>query len=399
MQIHTCLQLPKSLEMSLLHIDVAIFLPSLAGGGAERVMVTVANGMAARGYRVDLVLASAKGPYLGDVSPAVRIIDLNAQRVIKTLWPLMRYLRRKRPCAMLVAMDHANVVALLAKRLSMAYTRVVISERSTISVDAALARGLTARAVYALVPKVYPWADGIVAVSQDAARDLEHFAGLPAGSVQAIYNPFDLHRIQKLAAEPVLHPWLQSGQNRPVILSIGRLTEQKDFPTLLRAFAAIRERTDARLMILGEGELRAELAALAQSLNLGPEDFEMPGFVTNPFAYLCRAALFVLSSRWEGLPGVLIEALACGTPVVSTDCPSGPREILEGGRWGRLVPVGDVAALAQAMAEVLATPRAALPDGHMRAQYFSQERSLDAYLKVMGLPPYPEKDPEKEVVH
>ena len=370
----------------------AIYLPSLAGGGAERVMVTLANGIAARGYRVDLVLAKAVGPYLADVSPTVRIIDLNVPRVIKSLWPLVRYLRSERPAVMLSAMDHANVVALLAKRLSMTDTRVVISERSTISVEAALARALTARAVYALVPRLYPWADGIVAVSQDAARDLERFAGLPDGRVQAIYNPFDLDRIQKLAVEPVPHPWLQPGQNRPVIVAIGRLTEQKDFTTLLRAFATMRSRIDARLMILGEGKLRAELTALAQSLTLGTEDFEMPGFVANPFAYLARAALFVLSSRWEGLPGVLIEALACGTPVVSTDCPSGPREILEGGRWGPLVPVGDVEALAQAMAEVLATPRATLPDGRIRAQEFSQERGIDAYLHAMGLPPYPKKE-------
>nr|WP_315863208.1 MULTISPECIES: glycosyltransferase [unclassified Thermosynechococcus] len=366
---------------------IAIFLPSLAGGGAERVMVTLANGFAARGYAVDLVLASAVGPYLKDVAPAVRVVDLRAGRVIKALWPLVRYLRRERPHAMLSAMNHANVVAILARRLAAARTRLVVSERTTISVEVARARGLAARAVYALVPRLYPKADGIVAVSRDAARDLERFARLPSGTVRAIYNPFDLERIAQLAQEPVPHPWLQPGQV-PVVVAIGRLTEEKNFTALLQAFAQLRARKEARLLILGEGELREELEQLSHALGLGPDALQMPGFVANPFAYLARAALFVLSSRWEGLPGVLIEAMACGTPVVSTDCPSGPREILEDGRWGRLVPVGDVAALARAMEEVLSTPKDRLPDVRQRARDFDQARAIDAYLEAMNLPPW-----------
>lgn len=369
---------------------IAVFLPSLHGGGAERVMVTLANGFAARGYRVDLVLAAAQGPYLQDVSPQVRIVDLAAGRVIKALWPLARYLRRERPVALLSAMNHANVVAVLAHRLARVPCRLVVSEHTNLSTEVARVQGLAARAVYALVPRLYPKADAVVAVSRDAAQDLERFAHLPAGSVQAIYNPFDLDRIGRLAAEAPPHPWLQAGESRPVVVAVGRLNEAKDFPTLLRAFAAMRGRHRARLMILGEGELRPELEALAQSLGLGADDVQMPGFVRNPFAYLARAALFVLSSRWEGLPGVLVEAMACGVPVVSTDCPSGPREILEGGRWGRLVPVGDVAALAQAMEEVLTTPRQALPDVRMRARDFDQARAIDAYLQVLGLPPHPQ---------
>ncbi|WKT82986.1 MULTISPECIES: glycosyltransferase [unclassified Thermosynechococcus] len=350
-------------------------------------MVTLANGFAARGYAVDLVLASAVGPYLKDVAPAVRVVDLRAGRVIKALWPLVRYLRRERPHAMLSAMNHANVVAILARRLAAARTRLVVSERTTISVEVARARGLAARAVYALVPRLYPKADGIVAVSRDAARDLERFARLPSGTVRAIYNPFDLERIAQLAQEPVPHPWLQPGQV-PVVVAIGRLTEEKNFTALLQAFAQLRARKEARLLILGEGELREELEQLSHALGLGPDALQMPGFVANPFAYLARAALFVLSSRWEGLPGVLIEAMACGTPVVSTDCPSGPREILEDGRWGRLVPVGDVAALARAMEEVLSTPKDRLPDVRQRARDFDQARAIDAYLEAMNLPPW-----------
>lgn len=171
--------------------DVSIFLPSLHGGGAERVMVTLANGFAQRGFRVDLVLASAEGPYLSDVTHAVRVVDLRAGRVIRALWPLVRYLRRERPVAMLSAMNHANVVAALARRLAGAHTRLVVSERITISSEARRASGWSARAVYALVPRLYRRADAIVAVSREAARDLEAFAGLAAGAVTPITPLFN----------------------------------------------------------------------------------------------------------------------------------------------------------------------------------------------------------------
>jgi glycosyltransferase involved in cell wall biosynthesis len=367
---------------------VSIFLPSLNGGGAERVMVTLANGFAARGYAVDLVLATAQGPYLKDVRPEVRVVDLRAGRVIKALLPLARYLRRERPAAMLSAMSHANVVAVLAHRLSGSRCRLMVSERTTISAEVHRAHGWSARLVYALVPRLYRWADGITVVSQAAARDLEQFARLPTGSVQAIYNPFDLDRIAQLAQAEPPHPWLAPGQ-RPVVLGIGRLTEEKDFPTLIRAFAQCQSRGKARLLIFGEGPLRASLQAEATACGLTEDDFQMPGFVDNPYAFLARASLFVLSSRWEGLPGVLIEAMACGTPVVSTDCPSGPGEILEGGRLGRLVPVGDSAALANAIDAVLAAPRDSLPNVRLRAADFDQERAIDTYLAALGLPPVP----------
>lgn len=361
---------------------LAIFLPSLNGGGAERVMVTLANAFAERGYATDLVLAAAEGPYLKDVSDQVRVVDLHAGRVSKALLPLARYLRRERPRAMLSAMNHANVVAIAARMLARVPCRLVVSEHNTISVEAARAQGAVAKTVYAMVPWVYRRADAIVAVSRESAADLERFAHLPAGSVQAIYNPFDLDWIRRLAAEPLDHPWFAPGQP-PVVLAIGRLTEQKDFPSLIRAFAALRARRFARLLILGEGELRGELESLAQSCGLTADDVQMPGFVSNPYAYLSRCAVFVLSSRWEGFGNVLVEAMACGAPVVSTDCPSGPREILEDGRWGRLVPVGDVEALAQAIIETLK------PQEHYnaidRASLFDIDNALRNYLQLMNL--------------
>ncbi len=369
---------------------LVIFVPSLAGGGAERVMVTLANAMAARGFLVDLVLATARGPYLKDVSSAVRVVDLKAGRVIKALIPLVRYLRRERPVALLSAMGHANVVALLARQVARTGTRVVVSERSTISVSHLVARGVLARVSFMLVRWLYPLADGICTVSQASSDDLASFARLNATRVQTIYNPFDLQRIARRASEPLTHPWL--GADEPaLVLAAGRLTAEKDYSALIRAFAELQRMRPARLVILGEGELRPALEKLMAELGLSSNSVYLPGFVANPMAWMARCSLFVLSSRWEGLPGVLIEAMACGAPVISTNCPSGPNEILEGGRWGKLVPVGDVDALASAMAEVLATPKEKLPDVRIRAADFEQERAVDAYLRIMGLPLQPDE--------
>jgi glycosyltransferase involved in cell wall biosynthesis len=364
---------------------LAVFLPSLEGGGAQRVMVTLANGFAARGHRVDLVLGQRHGAYLGDVSPKVRVHDLGARRVLGAIVPLAAHLRRHRPLALLSAMSHANAAAIIAARLARVATRIVVSERVAISIEAARAEGLTARSLYTALPRLYRLADVIIAVSKDAASDLERWGRLPGGSIRAIYNPAALGAIAAKAAEPAQHPWFAE-PGPPVVLGLGRLVEQKDFATLITAFAALPKRCAARLMILGEGPLRPALAGLARSFGLGEDRFQMPGFVANPFACLARAAMFVLSSRWEGLPNALIEAMACGTPVISTDCRSGPSEILEEGRWGRLVPVGDAEALAQAIADILQTPRTELPDVRRRARDFDQDLAIDAYLEALGAP-------------
>lgn len=350
-------------------------------------MVTLANAIAARGFQVDLVLAAAKGPYLKRVVPEVRVVDLKAGRVINALLPLARYLRRERPVAMLSAMSHANVVALLARKLARIPLRTVVSERGFISGEHAIANNVLAIFNYNLVRLLYPGADGVCAVSKAASNDLATFAGLPSEYVQTIYNPFDFASIKQRAAEPLNHAWFQ-GDQPPVALAIGRLNEAKNFSVLINAFARLRQRRAVRLIILGEGELRSALEAQVAQLGLNEDMVQLPGFVANPYAWLARCSLFVLSSRREGLPGALIEAMTCGVPVVSTNCLSGPDEILEGGRWGKLVPVGDVDALARAMAETLDMPAALRPDVRLRAADFEQERAVDAYLRILGMPMY-----------
>lgn len=363
---------------------LAIYLPSVRGGGAERAMVTLANAFTERGVFVDFVLAKAEGPYLNELCTEVRIIDLNSCRVALSLPGLVAYLRQERPQALLSALNHANVIAVLGRYLAGVPTRLVVSERNTLSQEAMQKQRMTERVVHMLMRWLYPYADGIVAVSDGAADSLSSFANISRQRITTVYNPYDLLKLKKCASDPLDHPWFAQG-SPPVVLGIGRLTAQKDFHTLIRAFRQLRAQRPARLMILGDGELRGDLTALAGSLGLGADDFCLQGFVDNPFSYLSRCGVFVLSSRWEGLPNVLIQALACGAPVISTDCPSGPAEILEKGMWGALVPVGDTEALAQAMLGTLIDK--AHPDGAIRASYFSVERAAEEYLRILF--PYP----------
>jgi len=357
---------------------IAIFLPSLRGGGAERVMVTLANGFAARGHRVDLVLTRAEGPYLPEVAKEVRIVDLDKGRVLASLLPLASYLRRERPHAMLSVLNHANIIAILARKLARVRTRLVVSERNSL---AGLPLGLAGWIICGLMRLLYSAADGVVAVSQAMAEELVTKIGLSPTQVAAIPNPVDVASLAVLAQARPDHPWLAPGQP-PVMLAVGRLEKQKDYPTLLEAFARLRSQREARLVILGEGSQRAVLDQRIARLGLAGL-VELAGFKSNPFAWMAACDLFVLSSRYEGFPNVLVQAMACGTTVVSTDCPTGPDEILEGGRWGRLVPVGDAEALAQAMADAL--DDTSPPDVRKRADAFRSEAATEKYLSILQI--------------
>lgn len=366
---------------------VAFYIPSLDDAGPGRVLVALSKGFARRGYAVDLVLSRADGPYLKQSLSDVRIVDLGAKSIrtslpalLRYVSPLAGYLRRDRPSVMMSVMNHANVVALLAKRSAHAEMPLVIGEHTHLS--ASLKRGL--RDIGArrglLMPEVmqvlYPQADCVVAVSNGVADDLAHRIRLPRERVQVIHNPAVTPEISELAQALPSHPWFAPGEP-PVILGVGQLIEDKGFGTLIEAFARIRGH--ARLVILGEGSFRPQLEKLIRSLELD-SSVSLAGFRDNPFAYMHRAALFVLSSQHEALPTVLIEAMACGAPVVSTDCPGGPAEILENGKWGRLVPVDDVDALANAMLNALAQTRH--PDVARRAQDFGVEQAVDRYLEL-----------------
>jgi glycosyltransferase involved in cell wall biosynthesis len=358
---------------------VAVFLPSLAGGGAEKSMLKLANGLAARGLALDLVLARASGPYLATVSNEVRVVDLKVSRVLASLPALVSYLRRERPAALLSSLDYANITALWARCLAGTPRKAVVNEQNTISLTARHSRQKRQRVVPRLVKIFYPWADCVIGNSQGVADDLHRITGLPPTRIKVVYNPVVTPELQQKTDACPDHPWLEPGQP-PVLLAVGRLTAQKDFPTLIHAFAQIRKTQPARLIILGEGPDRPALEALVRELNLD-EAVSFAGFVENPYAYMARAALFILSSRWEGLPTVLIEALFCGVPVIATDCPSGPREILANGKYGALVPMQDVPALAETIRLGLNgnTPQPCKESW----QPYELENIVDQYLRIL----------------
>lgn len=360
---------------------IALFLPDLTGGGAERVTVNLAQGFSERGLKVDLVLIKATGPYLSQLPSEVRVIDLGTKRALLSPPALIRYMRKERPVALISALHHANIAALWAKRFSNSSTRIVVTIHNNLSLTNQHASGARTRLMPNFLRYCFPWADEIVAVSKGVADDFAVVTGLNRGRIKTIYNPVVSAMLIKRAKEAVNHPWFAPGQP-PVILAVGRLTRQKDFPTLIRAFDVVQRTRPARLMILGEGEDRPSLEALVRQLDLN-DSVCLPGFVNNPYAYLSRASVFVLSSIWEGLPTVLIEALAVGVPVVSTDCESGPREILDDGKYGRLVAVNDSIALSEAIEKTLdQTPTKINQDCFKR---FTWEASIDAYLRVAGV--------------
>jgi glycosyltransferase involved in cell wall biosynthesis len=365
---------------------IAIFLPSLAGGGAQRSMLSLAEGLAAAGIRVDLVVGSAIGRLHRQVPQGIDLIDLGAARVLGALPRLVAYLSRERPNVLISALDHANLVAICARMISRSPTRVFVSVRNTLSEKVQQSRSRRERMLPLLARRLYPLAEGVVAVSDGVRDDLVANIGLPPRLVQVLRNPVVTPQLTTLAQREPDHAWFRPGEP-PVVLAAGRLTHQKDFATLLYAFDEVRRHHPCRLVILGEGPERADLESLVRRLGL-VDQCDLHGFVDNPYAFMRRARLFVLSSAWEGLPGVLIQAMACGTPVLSTDCPSGPREILDDGRLGALVPVNDPKALAKAMLHALEKThdRDAL---RARAQDYSLDRVVHDYLRYLGMGPAP----------
>jgi glycosyltransferase involved in cell wall biosynthesis len=361
-------------------MKVGIFLPSLRAGGAERAMVNLAEGLIARGIPVDLVLAYRGGPLLSAVPSEVRLVDLGSRRVLWSVRRLARYLDRERPAALLSALDHANLAAIWARRLSGASTRLVISTHSMISMAEKGSVPRRELLIPLLARLFYPQADEVIAVSGAVADDLARKVRLPRGRIRVVYNPVVTPNLLTMAQSPIDHPWIGDGQP-PLILAAGRFAPEKDFPTLLRAFQRVIAERPAHLIILGEGAERGRLEALAAQL--GIEDALMlPGYTDNPYTYMSRAAVFVLSSVWEGLALVLVEAMACGTPVVSTGCFGGVAELLENGRYGPLVPVGNHQALATAILGVLDSPTSSeLLKG--RADDFSVDRIVDQYISIL----------------
>ena len=340
-------------------------------------MATLASGFAQRGHRVDLLLARGEGPNLAAIHPDVRIVVFGRRGVLGCLPQLVQYLRRERPDALLSAISHTNAIALLAHRLAGSRARIVVSERASYAELVANHRSLADRAVRFLMRKTYKRADAVVVVARAMIDELHDAIGLDRSRLRMIPNPVVTKALLEGAREEPDCPSFRDGA--PVILGAGRLEEQKDFATLVRAFASLRADRDARLVIIGEGSGRAKLEQLARDLGVA-EDVAFPGYKINPFAYMRAASLFVSASRYEGMPGVIIQAMACGTAVVSTDCQTGPRRysrMADGARW---FP-SEMRSLCRAMAAALDMRDG--PDVRERAKDFDEAGAVERYLEIL----------------
>ena len=330
---------------------IAVFLPSLSEGGVERVMLNLAEGFAHKGIPTDMVLAQATGSFLSQASN-VRIVDLKSPRLRASLFSLIRYIKAEKPDYLICSQDHANVIALLAKFMSGINTKVIITLHSYyLSKSMEYYGSLTTRLVCKLSRVLFPKADGIVAVSEGVAKDYARELSISLERIKVIYNPVLSNSLfEKARQKP--QDWGEKKQ--PVLIAVGRLALEKDFTTLIKAFQYVNREVPAKLIILGEGEQRSQLQALIEQLGLA-QCVSLIGFQSNPYSYMSNADVFVLSSMWEGLPTVLIEALALGLRVVTTDC-GGAREIMDKGFAGFIVPVGNELALSKAIHKALTSP-------------------------------------------
>lgn len=334
---------------------IAIFVSFSGEGGVERMIAHLCEGFLAAGHEVDLLLIKTRGSALQAVPPAVRRIKMG-DHAVTCLPRLVAYLRQHRPDALLSSKHRANQIAILARAIAGVPTRLLVKIETNLSASLGRQNRFKRLLFLAQLRALYPRADGVIGVSQGVCDDLAALIDCSTLPFHTIYNPVLPRALARLAAEPLSHPWL-TGETReiPVVVAAGRVTRQKDFPTLVRAFADVVKARPCRLLILGDGPEMPKVAALVAEMRL-QESVDLHGFVANPFPFLAAADLFVLSSLWEGFGNVLVEAMALGTAVVSTDCPSGPREILHDGQLGPLVPPGDAPALAGAIIAALVAP-------------------------------------------
>lgn len=359
---------------------LAVFMPSLAGGGAEGVMTDLMNGFCDRGVGVELLMPEVAGVNLMRLSPRVQITDMQAGSVLRAVPKLHRLLRAGRHGALLSMMSHANIAACAAAaQISRAKLRVVLSERMSFEAREWFYTSVAERIVRAAMPLAFRRADAIIVPSRDMAPNLIRHTRLPPRVFHAIPNPLPLEDIaRRCAAAWPLGDELAS-QGKRIVLAAGRLSGVKDFPTLLGAFALLDASKNAHLVILGEGEERASLERMVADLALAGR-VSMPGHLPDPLPAMARAHAFVLSSRFEGMPNVLLQALAAKAPVISTDCPTGPRQILENGKHGALVPVGDVGKMAAAIDAALSHP--SLPP-NIDLSHYMPDTIIDKYLAVL----------------
>lgn len=355
---------------------VSLFIGDLAIGGAQRVVVNLSKGLSNSGYDIEIVLVKKRGELLSQIPDSVELVELSTDRMRWCAIPFAKYLYSTKPDAVISFLTGANIMSIIGNTLVGKPTQIIVTEHS---IKSAKNRKSVKRELL-LARYLYKYADGIIGVSNGVIRDIHNWTGIPLSELTVIYNPVVESPITQKDYEPPDHPWY-TNSDIPIIVSVGRHTKDKDYSTLIRAFAEVTSDRDARLVLVGDGELTTEYRKLADEL--GIKDYlYLPGFELNPYPYLLHSDVFVLSSSVEGLSNALIEAMNCGTPVVSTDCPAGPSEILNNGEFGSLVPVGDEVAMASAILETIEDP---LPPDALRdrASKFSVSNAVDEYINII----------------
>ncbi|MGM0676616.1 MAG: glycosyltransferase [Pseudomonadota bacterium] len=362
--------------------DLAVFLATSGHSGVDRIMTNLLPALVGLGLTVDLLSLAGHGPELSKPPHGLKVVPLGRAHVNTALPALVRYLRQQRPAVLLSDKDRVNRTAIMACKLAGVDTRVFVRLGTTVSVNLADRKRLEQWQQLLSIRHLYPKADGVLVPSQGSAKDLRHVSRHKIERLHVVPSPIIHNDLEQLATDQSALP-ANMDQEGPWIVAIGELSHRKNYSMLLRAFAKVLERRPARLMILGEGRERGSLESLAATLGV-TERVRLCGFVNNPYPFLKNAQVFAHSSRWEGLPVVLVEAMALGVPVVSTDCPSGPREILDGGRLGTLVDVGDADAMASGICRYL--DEAPDPEPLKRAvDKYRVMESARAYMKAMGL--------------
>ena len=357
---------------------IAIVLPNMGTGGTERVALRLIRSLLDQGHRVDLVLMQKVGALLAEVPPEVEIVDLKAARIRNVVRPLADYLKGRRPDAVQARLWPLTVAAIIARRLARSEARLVVSDHAVMSRQYA-GQPLTLALLRLTTRLFYPLADARLLVARAAADDLARLSGIPRDRFDVVYNPVDEPPPDVRSSPEVETLW---GDAEERLITVGSLKPQKNHALLIRSFARVRQqRVAAKLMLVGTGPLQPELKRLASELGLD-DAVIFAGHSADPWPYYTSADLFVLSSDYEGYPNVLVEAMRCGVPVVSTDCESGPREILAGERFGPLVPVGNEAALADAMDKALRNP-ARREELMNRAEELSGPATARRYLELL----------------
>lgn len=361
---------------------ISFFIPSLSFGGIEANTIRLAKAFYNEGNIVDIVVVNSKNDYKERIPNGINIVDLDCDKLIFSLPKIIKYIKEKKPIALISASEGVNIITAIAKQfVKNTPTKIIISVRTHLSTEYKESNSRIKRIFPILSRFFYPGVDSIVAVSKGVANDIEQLLNIPIEDINVIYNPIVDESIADLSNEIIDHPIFQKNRNYKIILGAGRLTKQKDFKTLIYAFNEVRKTINSKLVIIGEGNERKNLEKTIKELEIENE-VALIGFVQNPYPYMKNSDVFVLSSIWEGFGNVIVEAMATGTNVVSTNCQSGPSEILDNGKYGKLVEVGDYNQLSDSIIKMIEDPKSEKFIKE-RAYFFSVESTLNEYQKLI----------------